>query len=71
MDSSNCIEQEGYIESIGKGVVNVRILQLSACSTCHSKESCTFLGTEKRIITINDHSGQYTKGDRVSVSVSK
>jgi len=71
MDSSNCIEQEGYVESTEKGVVNVRILQLSACSTCHSKESCTFFGTEKKVITIHDNSGQYAKGDRVSVSVSK
>lgn len=71
MASSNCIEQEGYVESTGKGVVNVRILQLSACSSCQSKESCTFFGTEKKIITVNDNSGQYAAGERVCVSVSK
>ncbi len=71
MVPSNCIEQEGYVESTEIGVINVRIMQLSACSACHAKESCTFFGTEKKVIRIYDNSGRYEKGERVSVSVSK
>jgi positive regulator of sigma E activity len=71
MNSSACIEQQGIIESTDDGVVSVKIQQVSACSTCHSKTVCTLFGTGEKMIDITDNTGRFRRGDRVGVSISQ
>jgi sigma-E factor negative regulatory protein RseC len=71
MNSSNCIEQQGIVENTDKGIVSVRISQVSACSDCHSKSSCSLFGMGEKTIEIKDESGEYHAGDRVGIAITQ
>jgi positive regulator of sigma E activity len=71
MNSSSCIEQKGIVESSGNGIVSVKISPVSACSDCHSKTTCSLLGTGERIIDVADKEGEFHKGERVGIFITQ
>ncbi|MBN2275420.1 MAG: SoxR reducing system RseC family protein [Bacteroidales bacterium] len=71
MNSSVCIEQRGIVENIDKGVVCVKISQLSACSGCHARSSCLLFGMKEKTIEVSDNTGEYKPGDPVGIAITQ
>ncbi len=71
MNATSCIEQQGIVENTEMGVVSVKISQVSACSDCHSKSSCSIFGMEEKIIDIPDESGEFHTGDKVGIAITQ
>lgn len=61
------IEHEGIIEKICDNCVTVRILQQSACSTCHAKGICMAGDSKEKLIEVADFSGGFHKNERVII----
>lgn len=57
----------GFVESIDENGLHVRIDQISACSTCHSKSVCFASEKKEKIIDIHSYEGSYKIGDRVEL----
>jgi len=71
MNSQSCIEQKGIVESSGNGIVSVKIYQISACSDCNAKASCSLFGVGEKIIDVHDEKGVFRAGDRVGVTITQ
>lgn len=63
----NKVEHRGIVESIDGNRMNVRILQVSACSTCHANTLCSSSEKVEKIIQINSFNGVYTIGQSVTI----
>lgn len=60
------IEHEGIVESIDGSHIRVKIVQSSACSSCHVKSMCaTSESQEKEIDIYSPLSCNYSVGERV------
>lgn len=60
------ITHRGTVENVGKGYVKVRIVQLSACSSCVAKKMCNSSEQkEKSIDVMTDEGEHYRVGDEV------
>lgn len=64
---SECVVQEGIIDSVSDISVKVRILQVSACSGCHAKGVCSSVDQKERIIDVLSDGNTYQQGDKVSI----
>ena len=69
---SNVISHTGVIDSIDKGVVRVRIVQHSACSSCKVASYCNSAESKEKIIDVrcNDTDGRMV-GDTVVVMAAQ
>lgn len=69
---SNVISHTGVIDSIDKGVVRVRIVQHSACSSCKVASYCSSAESKEKIIDVrcNDAAGRMV-GDTVVVMAAQ
>jgi positive regulator of sigma E activity len=67
MSNSKSIEHKGCIESIEDNKINVSILAMSGCASCHAKGVCTASDMEEKIIEVIDFTNQYQIGEEVSV----
>lgn len=61
------ITHKGIIEKINGEKITVRILQQSACSSCHAKGACMAADSKEKLIDISDHSGQFTLHEQVII----
>lgn len=61
------IEHTGVITSITDNKVSVKILQQSACSSCHAKGACTAADSKEKMVDITDYTGRYRVNDQVTV----
>lgn len=61
------ITHKGIIEQISGEKITVRILQQSACSSCHAKGACTAADSKEKFVDITDHSGQFTQHELVII----
>ncbi|OPZ25602.1 MAG: Positive regulator of sigma(E), RseC/MucC [Bacteroidetes bacterium ADurb.BinA174] len=61
------IEHKGIITSISDNKLSVKILQESACSTCHAKGSCMAADSKEKLVDITDSSGKYNINDLVVI----
>ncbi|MFO8067016.1 MAG: SoxR reducing system RseC family protein [Bacteroidales bacterium] len=62
------IEHQGVVEDIKDNVMCVRIRQLSACASCHSKSYCGIADSSEKIIEVNlSDNENYKVGDEVIV----
>lgn len=61
------IEHEGIIEKINGNQVTVRILQQSACSTCHAKGACMAADSKEKLVEVVDFSGRFQENERVII----
>lgn len=70
---NNDIRHRVVVEAVEGKCVRVRILQSSACASCHVSAHCGASEQKEKIIEIPDvtASGQYRTGDVVLVSVSQ
>lgn len=64
----NQISHEGIIDSISEGVVHVRIVQSSACSSCKVADYCNSAEHKEKIIDIRcTNTSKYSVGQEVMV----
>lgn len=61
------IEHEGIIEKINGESVTVRLLQQSACSSCHAKGACMAADVKEKRVDITDDTGSYAENERVMI----
>lgn len=71
MSSTNCIEQQGIIEEVENGIARVMINSFSACSSCHSKESCGSNDIKQKEIVVKVPENQFKAGEMVMVSLNQ
>ena len=66
---TDSIEHNGIVESIdGEHHLTVRIIQVSACSTCSVKGHCTSADSKEKLISVTAPcSADYQKGDKVTI----
>lgn len=61
------IEHKGVIASISDNKLSVKILQESACSTCHAKGSCMAADSKEKLVDVVDFTGKYQVNDVVTI----
>jgi positive regulator of sigma E activity len=71
MDSINCVEQKGIIETIENGIAVVNITSFSACASCHSKSACSMTDVAEKQIEVAVNNQQYRKGELVNILMKK
>jgi len=71
MTSDKVVEHSGVVTRIEESKVQVSLLNVSACASCHAKGICAVSDSDQKIIDINNFatiSGQYQIGESVKVS---
>lgn len=61
------IEHQGIVTHIAENKLSVKILQQSACSECHAKNSCMAADSKEKLVDIFDFSGKYKINDSVTI----
>lgn len=61
------IEHEGIIEKIDGNNITVRILQKSACSSCHAKGACMAADSKEKQVNVSDFSGKFIENEHVII----
>ncbi len=61
------ITHKGVIEQINGEKITVRILQESACSSCHAKGACMATDSKEKLVELTDYSGAYTLHEQVVI----
>ncbi|HBT86788.1 MAG: SoxR reducing system RseC family protein [Fermentimonas sp.] len=61
------IEHEGIIEKINGNQITVRIIQKSACSSCHAKGACIAADSKEKLVNISDNTGQFFEKEKVII----
>lgn len=65
--SLSVITHQGFVHSVDKGVVHVKIISMSACASCQVKGVCTASESEEKIIEVATEK-YYKIGDEVTIS---
>lgn len=65
------IEHQGVVTHVSGNKISVKILQQSACSSCHAKSACMAADSKEKIVDIVDYSGQYKMNDLVVIEGKK
>jgi len=71
MTDNKVVEHSGVVTRIVDDKVQVSLLNVSACASCHAKGICAVSDAEQKIIDIDNFaniSGQYQIGESVNVS---
>jgi sigma-E factor negative regulatory protein RseC len=71
MMDDKVVEHSGIVTRVEEDKVQVSLLNVSACASCHAKGICAVSEAEQKIIDINNFaniSGQYKIGETVNVS---
>ena len=68
---SNSIEHLGVIKEITPRSIKVSLLNVSACSTCHTKGTCSVSDVDNKVIDVINSGGKFSKGDTVKVAFEK
>ena len=61
------IEHQGIISYISGNKLSVKILQQSACSTCHAKGACMAADSKEKVVDVIDFSGRHKINDLVTI----
>ena len=61
------IEHRGIVAQVTGNKLSVKILQQSACSGCHAKNSCMAADSKEKIVDIFDFSGKHQVNDMVTI----
>jgi positive regulator of sigma E activity len=68
---SNTIEHLGVIKEITPRAVKVSLLNVSGCSTCHTKATCSVSDVDNKVIDVINTGQEINKGDTVKVVFEK
>ncbi len=65
---SQKIEHTGIISRIDKNLIQVLIIQESACSGCHANGACSAADMDEKLIDVESKDASYKVGDKVILS---
>ncbi|MCT4587251.1 MAG: SoxR reducing system RseC family protein [Carboxylicivirga sp.] len=65
MADRDYIEHEGIVEEVSTQLVKVRIVNESACASCHAKGSCTAADLQDKLIDIYQIDSDFKPGQKV------
>ena len=68
---SNSIEHLGVIKEITPKSIKVSLLNVSGCSTCHTKGTCSVSDVDNKIIDVINSGEKLSKGETVKVAFEK
>ncbi len=69
---SGIIEHEGVVESVARGVVQVKITSRSACGACQARQACGMAEAQEKIVVVpTSEAACYCPGETVRVGVRK
>lgn len=68
---SSSIEHLGVIKEVTSKTIKVSLLNVSGCSSCHTKGSCSVSDVDNKIIDVINTGGKYKKGESVKISFEK
>ncbi len=72
MSATEQISHPGIIDHVTNDSVFVKILAMSACSSCHAKGMCNLSEVEEKIVEVRkDPNKSYIEGAEVNVSMKK
>jgi sigma-E factor negative regulatory protein RseC len=72
MSANESITHPGIVDHITENRVFVKVLAMSACSSCHAKSMCNIAEVEEKIVEVKkDPEREYNVGDHVTVSMRK
>ncbi len=71
MNQGERIEHEGIIASINGHHIQVKIVNMSACSECHAKGACSAADMQDKIIDIHQEIADLKPGDKVMITGEK
>jgi len=72
MSAKENITHPGIIDKISSDSVFVKILAMSACSSCHAKSMCSVAEIEEKIVEVKKEDGrEYQEGQNVTVAMQK
>ena len=61
------IEYPGVISQVNDNIVQVKIVQKTACADCHAKSMCNLSDMKEKILEIQDNGYNFKPGDEVFV----
>jgi len=62
---SQLIEHSGIVRNVNGKHIQVQIVQLSACSSCHAKGACSAADMDEKLIDVETDNLDYKVGDTV------
>ena len=68
---SSSIEHWGVIKEITPKTIKVSLLNVSGCSTCHTKATCAVSDIDNKVIDVVNSGKRYHKGDTVKITFEK
>ena len=68
---SSSIEHLGVIKDITPKTIKVSLLNVSGCSTCHTKATCAVSDVDNKVIDIINTGKNFKKGETVKVAFEK
>lgn len=72
MNTSSQITHDGFIDSINKDIINVRIITHAGCVSCSAKSSCSVSEIEEKIVEVrNTGLTNFKVGDAVVVALNQ
>lgn len=72
MSTKESITHPGIIEQLTDDKVFVKVLAMSACSSCHAKSMCNISEVEEKVVEIRRvPNKEYKLGDQVTVSMKR
>lgn len=72
MSATESITHPGVIEEVSNDKVFVKVLAMSACSSCHAKGICNIAEVEEKIVELKkDPQKEYMPGQEVTVSMKR
>ena len=72
MSTNDNIAHPGIIEQIKDDKIFVKILSMSACSSCHAKGMCNVAEVEEKVVEVRkDPQRNFKIGEQVSVTMKK
>jgi sigma-E factor negative regulatory protein RseC len=66
--SSSVIKHKGIVSSIAKNLIQVTIVNASACSGCHAKGGCSAADMQEKIIDARPNGKSYQIGEEVMLT---
>ena len=68
---SGSIEHRGVIKDITPKTIKVSLLNVSGCSTCHTKATCSVSDVDNKVIDVVNAGKQFKKGEAVKITFEK
>jgi sigma-E factor negative regulatory protein RseC len=72
MSARDNITHPGIVDRVNENSVFVKILAMSACSSCHAKSMCSIAEVEEKIVEVKKVAGrEFEQGQEVTVAMQR